>query len=440
LAAIYSNMKKINIITLGCPKNQDDTNNLSSFLLRKGFVIEPDLKKAEAVLVHTCSFIEDAKKESIETILKVSRQKRKGTKLFVTGCLVQQHGKELLKGFPEVDGFLGTGQLSKLVGFLKNPEEKFFNRDRPGGFFDPDGLMIPSDGKLTAYLRISEGCNHICSFCVIPMLRGPFISRSEEMIVREAKSLYSQGIREIILIGQDTGLWGKDLYGRSELPNLLRKLRALKFDWIRLMYMHPNSLTDETLAALAESPEIFTYLDLPLQHIDDGLLRKMKRKLFEQGTRELLEKIHKRLPGISLRTTFLVGYPAETEKEFLKLVNFVKEGHFDYAGSFAYSKEAHTPAGKSQRQIPQKVKEERQKIIAEAQYEVSEEKAKRRLGSVEKVLFEEKEYGQIFGRTAREAPEIDAVVKIPAGKTPLHKFAPIKLTGYDAYEFRGQEI
>ncbi len=433
-----SNNKKICIITLGCLKNQDDTRQLAGYLSRKGFEIEENFNKAHAIVVHTCSFIEDAKKESLETILRLTREKKPSAKLFVTGCLVQQHGKELLKEFPEIDAFLGTGQLEKIPQFMNDShagEKPNVHRKNPGGFFDPDGLLISSNGSKTGFLRISEGCSHLCSFCVIPHLRGPLRSRSERELLEEARRLYEAGTRELLVIGQDTGVWGRDIFGETRLPNLLEKFREMNFKWIRLMYMHPQSMTDETLRVLAESPDIFPYLDMPLQHIDDTILRQMKRRLFEKDTRILVEKIRRAVPDISFRTTFLLGFPGEKEKQFQKLIDFVKEGHFDYLGSFAYSKEEHTPAGKMEGQIARKIKERRQKILAEAQYEVALEKSRKRLDKKELFLAEEKEGKFVFGRTAREAPEIDAVVKIPSGKIKLNEFTEVQLTSFDAYVF-----
>ncbi len=246
---------KVIVITLGCPKNQDDTRHLASWLMRHGVELTNSLSEADAIIIHTCSFIEDAKRESIETILNMTRDKKPGAKLFVTGCLVQQHGRELLTEFPEVDAFLGTGQIGEILTLLKQTQKgQYLNRQCPGGFFDPDGLQLPMDGKKTAYLRIIEGCDHICSFCVIPQLRGPFRSRTEKAILQEAAVLKNNGVQEILVIGQDTGAWGLDAASNHRLPQLLQKLRTMGFKWIRLMYMHPYSLSDDTILILRESP------------------------------------------------------------------------------------------------------------------------------------------------------------------------------------------
>lgn len=431
-------MKKVSIVTLGCAKNTNDTENLSGLLKKQGYTVEQDVALADAIVVHTCSFIEAAKKESIQTILDASRLKGEKKKLFVTGCMVQQHGKEMMEELPEVDAFLGTGQLTQIPDLLRNPRARFLDRRNPGGLTDPDAARVLSEKGPTANLRLSEGCSHPCSFCVIPRLRGSLQSRPEEKILAEAHGLAKKGIEELVIIGQDTGDWGRDIYKEHRLPSLLRKLREIKgLRWIRLMYLHPHSCSDELIEVFAESPEIFPYLDMPLQHIDNDLLMNMKRKLGENDLRHLLEKIRKQLPNLSLRTTFIVGYPGETDQQFTKLNDFVNEEIFDYLGAFTYSREEQTPAALKTNQIPDEVKKERHEAIMSTYFNGAHLKAQKRLGSVETVLLEETEGEFVLGRTAREAPEIDAVVRLPAKSARVGRFVQAKLTCYDSYEFTG---
>jgi ribosomal protein S12 methylthiotransferase len=434
-------MKKVSIITLGCAKNTNDTENLSGLLKKKGFAVEQDPALADAIVVHTCSFIEAAKKESIQTILDAAKLKGEDKKLYVTGCMVQQHGKEMMDDLPEVDAFLGTGQLSQIPDLLTISRPRFLDRTNPGGLTDPDAERVLSEKGASANLRLSEGCSHPCSFCVIPRLRGGLQSRPDEKILAEARGLAAKGIEELVIIGQDTGDWGRDLYKEHRLPQLLRKLRDIKgLRWIRLMYMHPHSFSDELIEVFAESPEIFPYLDMPLQHIDNDLLNDMKRKLGEDELRRLLEKIHAKLPHLSLRTTFIVGYPGETDDQFTKLNAFVNEGHFDYLGAFTYSKEESTPAAIKMNQVPEDVKKERHEALMATHFNVAHMKALKRLGQVEDILVEDTEGDTVLGRTKREAPEIDAVVRLPHAAARAGRFVKAKLTAYDSYEFQAEVI
>jgi ribosomal protein S12 methylthiotransferase len=428
--------KKVSIVTLGCAKNQADTDNLRAMLEKRGHDVGVDAADADAIVVHTCSFIEAAKRESLEAIMEASKAKRDGKQLIVTGCMVQQHGKELLAELPEVSAFLGTGQLGQVPDLLTAPRERFLDRANPGGLMDPDADAVRAVKGPTAYLRLSEGCSHPCSFCVIPRLRGGVKSRTEEAILAEAWKLARQGVEELVVIGQDTGDWGRDLADGRALPRLLRRLREVSgVRWIRLMYMHPFSFSDELIDVFAESPEMFPYLDMPLQHIDDRMLNVMKRKLGEKETRGHVERIRARLPDLSFRTTFIVGFPGETDAEFDRLHAFVKEGYFDYLGAFAYSQEEGTPAGLMKDQLPEDVKKARQEAISEAYFDVAHAKAQKRLGGVETVVIESEEGSDVFARSRREAPEIDAIIRLPASAARQGRFVSARLTGYDSFEF-----
>jgi ribosomal protein S12 methylthiotransferase len=430
--------KKVSIVTLGCAKNVSDTSNLQRLLKARGYEVVPDPQDAGAIVVHTCSFIEAAKKESIDAILQVGQLKGDSKKLIVSGCMVQQHGHELFDELPEVDAFLGTGQLGQIPDLLEKPRERFIDKANPGGFMDPD---VPRDTPAgpTAYLRLSEGCSHPCTFCVIPRLRGPVQSRSEAQILREARELAAQGVEELVIIGQDTGDWGRDTPGQQRLPALLRSLSQINgIRWIRLMYLHPASFTDELLAVFAEQPNKFPYLDMPYQHIDSQMLAEMQRKTNEDGLRRLLHRIRMNAPQLTLRTTFIVGFPGETEAQFECLLNFVKEGHFDYLGAFAYSKEEGTPAAKRADQVPDDLKQDRLHALTNAYYDVAHRKAQKRLGTVETVVIEEAEGDTVLARSRREAPEIDAVIRLPRKAARQGRFVEAKLTAYDAYEFSAE--
>jgi ribosomal protein S12 methylthiotransferase len=432
-----SSPKTISIVTLGCAKNEVDTDNLKALLKKRGFAVGNDPAAADAIVVHTCSFIEAAKRESLEAVLQAARQKGENAKLIVTGCMVQQHGKDLMTELPEVDAFLGTGQLAQVPDLLEKPRARFLDRANPGGLLDPDAEVKRAVTGPMAYLRLSEGCSHPCSFCVIPKLRGGVQSRTEETILGEARMLAEAGVEEFVIIGQDTGEWGRDLFkDERRLPSLLRKLRDIRgARWIRLMYMHPHSFTDGVLDVLAESPDVFTYLDMPLQHIDNAVLTGMKRHLGEKDTRDLIDKIRRRAPRLALRTTFIVGFPGETEAQVENLVGFVREGHFDYLGAFTYSQEEGTPAGLMQTQVSEDDKKARQQAVTEAHFDVAHAKGQARVGSVETVVIEGEEGESLLGRTRREAPEIDAIVRLPRQAARGGRFVNARLTGYDAYEF-----
>jgi len=435
-----SSGKTINIVTLGCAKNEVDTDNLKALLKKRGFDIGTDASAADAVVVHTCSFIEAAKKESLDAILQAARQKNVNAKLIVTGCMVQQHGKDLMTELPEVDAFLGTGQLAQVPDLLEKPRDRFLDRTNAGGFMDPGADIQRAVTGPMAYLRLSEGCSHPCSFCVIPKLRGGVQSRTEETILNEARLLAESGVEELVIIGQDTGEWGRDLFKEERrLPSLLRKIRAIKgVRWVRLMYMHPHSFGDDVLEVLAESPDVFTYLDMPLQHIDNTVLANMKRHMNEADTRRLIEKIRVKAPKLSLRTTYIVGFPEETDAQVQNLVNFVQEGHFDYLGAFTYSQEEGTPAGLIQVQVPDDVKKARQEAVTDAHFDIADTKGRARIGSTETVVIEGEEGAELLGRSRREAPEIDAIIRLPRLAARGGRFVQARLTAYDSYEFTAE--
>jgi ribosomal protein S12 methylthiotransferase len=433
--------QKVSIVTLGCPKNQADTDNLTRLLKARGHEVVSDPAKADAIVVHTCSFIEAAKKESIDTILQAGQLKKDKKKLIVSGCLVQQHGQEIFDEMPEVDAFLGTGQLAQIPDLLEKPRARFLDRANPGGFMDPDAALPRAATGPTANLRLSEGCSHPCTFCVIPRLRGGVQSRSEDAILREVREAAAQGVEEFVIIGQDTGDWGRDKKAGDRLPDLLKAVGDSEgVRWVRLMYMHPASFNDRLLRLFTERPGKFPYLDMPLQHIDSQMLAAMKRKTDEAGLRALLERIRTQAPHLALRTTFIVGFPGETDAQFERLLSFVGEGHFDYLGAFAYSQEEGTPAARMADQVPDDVKKDRLEALTNAYYDVAYAKAQKRLGTTETILIEETEGDSVLGRSRWEAPDIDAVVRLPKAAVRGGRFVEAKMTGYDAYEFSAELV
>lgn len=433
--------KKVSIVTLGCAKNTADTDNLARVLKAKGHEVVADAAQADAIVVHTCSFIEAAKKESIDAILQAGQLKTDGKKLIVTGCLVQQHGPQIFDQLSEVDAFLGTGQLAQVPDLLESPRPRFIDRAKPGGFMDPDAALPAEIKGPTATLRLSEGCSHPCTFCVIPRLRGPVQSRSEAAILQEARDLAARGIEEFSIIAQDTGDWGRENGTAERLPTLLESISRIPgMRWTRLMYMHPASFSERLLEVFQNNPEKLPYLDMPLQHIDSTVLAEMKRKSDERSLRQLIERIRKARPDITLRTTFIVGFPGETDEQFERLLNFVKEGQIDYLGAFSYSQEEGTPAAARTDQISDAVKRDRLSALTEAYYEVARKKALARIGQVETVVLEEDEADTVLGRTRREAPEIDAVVRLPQAAARKGRFVQARLTAYDAYEFTAEPI
>lgn len=406
---------KVGILSLGCPRNLVDSQNLLGRLSRKGYQIV-DIQDADIGLVNTCSFIEDAKKESIDAILGLIDLKKEGRlqKVIVAGCLSQRYKKELMPHLKEVDAFIGSQGLSN-----KNEE----------GF--------PLTAGHFAYLKISEGCKHSCSFCVIPKIKGPHKSRTAESILKEFKFLDNEGKSEINIIGQDISLYGLDLYKKLELAALLRKITSsLKnIRWLRLLYLHPNHLTGELIRLIADEPRICKYVDLPLQHINNRILKAMHRQTDKKKIIKLLSEIRKRIPGVAIRSSLIVGFPGESEKEFTQLVSFVKEQQFERLGVFRYSREEGTPAFDYPGQLPEKIKEERFNVIMQEQQEISGRLNQNFLGRDLEVLIDEKAPDGIYlGRLSIDAPEVDGLVYVKTAKQlKPGEFARVKIT--DTYEY-----
>ena len=416
-------MKTVGFVSLGCAKNLNDAEAMLGLLDQAGYKIVDNPDQAEILIVNTCTFIEPAKEESIEAILRMGSYKKEGQckRLIVTGCLAQRYGEELQKEMPEIDGLLGTFSWDRVVELLDALEQKE-NQDHPLFYKDVKPLMyegamprMRTGPSFSAYLKVAEGCSNGCSYCVIPSVRGAFRSRTIESVKLEAKSLAESGVSEINLIAQDTTSYGMDwAQGQPQLTALLKELEEMpETNWIRLLYCYPNRFTDELLEFMKTSKKTLPYVDMPLQHIDQEILKKMNRQDSENEVRELLMKIREALPNVALRTSLIVGFPGETEEQFEKFATFLEEFKFDHVGVFKYSQEESTPAAKMPDQISEEIKEERYHRLMAIQAKISEERNQSFEGQTLKVLIEGKHPEQEnlwYGRSYREAPDVDGRV------------------------------
>ena len=404
--------EKVSVITLGCSKNIVDSERLLRQLQVNDADIRKDPNTADVVIINTCGFIEAAKEESVNTILSAVANKREGKikKVFVAGCLSARYKDELKDEIPEVDFYFGTEDyeniLKELGGELK---------------YNLLGERLMTTPSHTAYLKISEGCDHPCSFCAIPIMRGKHKSKPIDDLVRETEFLAANHTKELIIIAQDTTDYGKDLYNKKNLPELINRLSQVNgIEWIRLMYAYPSRFPSGLIDEIANNDKICKYIDIPLQHISDNMLKSMRRGITAKQTRELLNDLKSRIPGLTLRTTFIVGYPGETEKEFEELCNFVEEIRFDRIGTFTYSLEENTTAYPLADPVPEEIKKERQGILMEIQKNISSSKNKELVGKELKVLVEHQEGDYYVGRSYRDAPEVDGEVLIPIKNNRLN--------------------
>ena len=438
---------RIGLISLGCPKNQVDAEMMLAALQEDGFEIVDYVDGADAVIINTCAFIDDAKREAIENILDMAELKKEGVirKIIVTGCLVQTEKDAILSEFPEVDAVIGIGANGSVVELVK----KVLTEDTRL-FECPDQREMSMDGQraLTtpeywAYLKIADGCSNCCTYCAIPGIRGGFRSRSMENILEEAKQLAETGVRELILIAQDTTNYGTDLYGEKKLPELLHKLCEIDgIEWIRLLYCYPDKVTDELIETMASEPKVLHYMDLPLQHADDRILKAMNRKGTVAEIRALIEKLRTAMPDIVIRTTFMTGFPGEDEDAFDNLALFVNEMEFDRMGCFSFSPQAGTPAYDMDGQVEDDVKQRRGEILMNDQYSIVEDKNLARIGKTYTVLVEEYDaYSDCYiGRTYMDAPEIDGVLYFTSGKEyEPGDFAQVIVTDTKEYDLVGRD-
>ncbi|MEI6410980.1 MAG: 30S ribosomal protein S12 methylthiotransferase RimO [Bacteroidota bacterium] len=427
---------KINVITLGCSKNLVDSENLITQLRGNDYEVSHEKEESDAniVIINTCGFIDLAKQESVDSILEHAELKKAGAidKLYVTGCLSQRYKDDLEKEIPEVDAYFGTLELPALLARLEADYKYELLGER-------QITTLPH----YAYLKISEGCNRTCAFCAIPLMRGQHISRPIEELVMEAKNLARRGTKELLLIAQELTYYGLDLYKKRELPQLLHALADVEgIDWIRLHYAYPSKFPLEILDAMAEREEICNYLDIPLQHAADNVLNLMRRQITRAETEELLAAIRAKVPGIALRTTFLVGHPGETEADFEELLQFVETQQFDRVGVFQYSHEESTRAFELEDDVPAEVKAERAQRLMELQQGISLAKNEAKIGKVFKTIFDRKEGKYFVGRTESDSPDVDNEVLVPVkgNYVRLGDFAMVRITGAEEFDLFGEVV
>ena len=432
----------VGAVSLGCNKNRVDTETALGLLKEKGYRITGDPAEADILLVNTCGFIDPAKEESINTILEMAEYKQTGRcrVLVVTGCLSQRYSGDLMKELPEIDVLLGVNQYEQLPAAI---EEALKKQNRPclcaddHGYYEHDRVLTTP--SYSAYIRIGEGCSNRCTFCAIPMIRGPYRSRNEDAILREIASLAAGGVREHILVAQDTTRYGTEDHPHTTLPDLMRKAAAIDgVDWLRVLYCYPDETNDALLDVLAETDNVCPYLDIPIQHINADLQHHMHRR----GTREDILRCVRgaRDRGLTLRTSLIVGFPGETEDQFKELLDFVEETEFDRLGAFAYSPEEGTPAAKMPDQIPEEIKQERLDRLMTLQQKISLKRNRARIGDIEQVLVTDTDgRGNVLGRSSREAPETDGEIYIACGNARPEpgQFIPVRIDSAEEYDLRG---
>lgn len=446
--------KKVHFISLGCPKNLVDTEIMLGHLTRDGYTITDDSSEADTVVVNTCGFVDDAKQESISKILEMSELKKEGKlkQLVVAGCLTQRYKGDLVEGLPEADLFIGSGEFQKISTILKehdqgSTQKTFFNL--PTYLQQEDTPRVISGPKYTAYLKISEGCLKRCSFCAIPKIRGNLQSRKLSAVVNEAKLLVASGVRELNIISHDFTDYGFDL--RRQNPDTVERPEALLaaladvegLDWIRVLYLYPDGITNEMIELIKTKPKLVKYFDMPLQHVSNRMLKEMNRKMTHEEISERLARIRQEIPEAVIRTQFIVGYPSETEEDFQELLEFVRTQRFDRVGCFMYSPEDNTPGGKRTDQIDQETKQRRHDTLMELQMEISREKHLAFIGKIVPVLVQgvsEETELLLQGRTSQQAPEIDGVVYINDGQANVGEIVNVRITDAHDYDLVGEIV
>ena len=434
---------KVGMISLGCPKNQVDGEALLAKLAAAGYQIVNEIENSDVMIVNTCGFIEDAKREAIDTILEVAQYKEAGviSALVVTGCLAERYQDEILKEMPEVDAVIGIGANADIVKVCDKALCGIKTSNYPNKCYLPiDDERLLSTPSHWAYLKIAEGCDNRCSYCAIPGIRGKFRSRKIESVVDEAKILVNRGVKEIILVAQDTTKYGQDLYGEYSLDKLLKELVKIDgLEWIRLFYCYPQRITDSLIEVIANEEKVCNYIDIPLQHSDTTVLKNMNRVGDGNDYRVLLDKMRKVIPDLALRTTFMVGFPGETDEQFENLCDFVKDMKFDKMGCFTFSPEEDTPAFDMDNQIDEDVKKRRQEVLMNAQYSITEASNKSRVGNVYKVIIDSFADGKYTGRSYMDSPEIDSGIIFTSNKKlNIGDFVNVKITDFDGYDLIGE--
>lgn len=437
-------MNSVKIVTLGCSKNEVDSSCMMSILDKNRYSVENDPQKADIIIVNTCGFIDAAKEESIDTILQMAKYKETGSckKMILSGCLAQRYPEELLKEIPEADGIIGTGNISQINDIL----DRSIDGER---VIKVDNINSPylegikkEKVNITEYVKISEGCNNNCSYCIIPKLRGKNRSRRIEDIYEEVSYLAKNGAREIILIAQNTTDYGIDLYGRYSLSKLIKEISKLNdIKWIRVLYLYPDHFTDELISEFINNDKLVKYVDIPLQHYSDHVLKLMDRHTDKEHIKNLIEKLRK-IKGLVIRTTFIVGFPGESEEDFNILREFINTYKFDKLGVFTYSREELTKANNLNEQIDEDVKEYRRDIIMEDQLKISERLLEDKIGQVLQVLIEEKIEDNLYaGRSYLDSPDIDGVIYVNSNKNlSINSFINVKVTSSMEYDLIGDAV
>lgn len=437
---------KILFVSLGCDKNLADTEAMLGLLASRGYTMTDDETEADVIVINTCCFIHDAMEESIQNILEMAEYRKNGPAraLIVTGCLAQRYRQEILDEIPEVDEVLGTTAFDKILDAV----DAALSGERRVMLEDPDALPLPETKRLVttgghyAYLKIAEGCDKHCTYCIIPSLRGRFRSVPMERLVREARELADQGVKELILVAQETTLYGKDLYGEKSLHILLKKLCAVSgIRWIRILYCYPEEITDDLIRVMKEEPKICHYLDIPIQHASDGILKRMGRRTSKQELIDIVSRLRREIPDICLRTTLITGFPGETREQHEELMEFVDGMEFDRLGVFTYSPEEGTPAAAMPDQISEEIKEERQAELMELQQEIAFDAAEEMKGREVLVMIEGKvaDENAYVGRTYKDAPNVDGLIFINTEEELVSgDFARVRVTGALDYDLIGE--
>lgn len=437
---------KVGMISLGCPKNQVDAEHMLALMDAEGWEIVDYVDGCDVVIVNTCGFIDDAKKEAIENILDMVELKKEGVigKIIVTGCLAQRYKEEIVKEIPEVDAVVGIGANGDIIKTVEEVMDSVSTVEKypPRCDLPLEGQRILTTPQYWAYLKIGEGCSNRCTYCTIPSIRGNMRSRSMENVIEEAKQLAELGVKELILIAQDTTSYGLDLYGELKLPELLNELCKIdSIEWIRLLYCYPDRITDELIETMKNQDKVVNYIDLPLQHADDKILKAMNRRGDQALIRSVISKLRAEIPDVVIRTTFIVGFPGEGEEEFETLAEFVNEIEFDRLGVFTFSPQEGTPAFDMENQVDEDVKTRRGEVIMQDQYSIMEEKNNEKIGKTYKVVVEEYDgYSDSYtGRTYMDAPEIDGLVKFTSQKDlDIGDFVDVEIFDVEDYDLIGE--
>ena len=438
---------KLLCISLGCDKNLVDSEKMLGMLYEDGFSFTDDEAEADVILVNTCCFIGDAKEESVNTLLEMAEYRKSGPcrALIVTGCMAQRYKEEITREIPEVDAVVGTTAFDEIVKVIRgvlSGQEHIQQFEELSALPGTEGRRLVTTGGCYAFLKIAEGCDKRCTYCIIPYLRGPYRSVPMEKLVREAEELAEKGIKELILVAQETTLYGADLYGRKCLPELLKNLcRIPGIQWIRIQYCYPEEITDELIQTIREEEKICHYLDIPIQHASDRILKRMNRRTNQAELREMIGKLRREIPDIALRTTLISGFPGETQEDHEELCRFVDEMEFERLGVFAYSLEEDTPAASFPDQVPQEVKEERRDEIMELQQEIAFEACEAMVGRELEVLIEGKvaDENAYVGRTYMDAPGVDGMIFVNTGlELMTGDFVRVRVTGALEYDLIGE--